>query len=87
MTLATLIPDIAPDVLPQNGIVYDQATIAALTLAAIAEMSADDLIGIVRGADLPHASLRHPDRLRFMNRPDLERLACLARRCCRNRGH
>jgi len=45
------------------------------------------LIRVVQAAELPWLSPRTRERLLYLDRMTLERLAHLARRCCRNQGH
>lgn len=66
--------------------IFDKAAIASLSLAAIADMTKDELIDVIRGAELPPFAVKN-ERLRYLNRPELERIAHLARRCCRLRGY
>lgn len=76
---ATQFREIASDV-------FDKTAIASLSLAEIADMTKDELIDVIRGAELPPSVLRN-ERLRYLNRPELERIAHLAHRCCRLRGY
>jgi len=63
----------------------DKTTIAELPVRFIAEMSREELIRVIRTAQLPLLDARALRRLPFLDRPALERLAHLARRCCRTR--
>jgi hypothetical protein len=63
----------------------DNTTIAELPIGLIACMSRDELVGLIREAQLPLVDARTLRRLPFMDRPALERLAHMARRCCRTR--
>jgi hypothetical protein len=58
-------------------------TIAKLPIRFISEMSRDDLIRVIRTAELPLVDARALPRLPYLDRAALERLAHLARRCCR----
>ena len=60
--------------------------IAELPIRSIAAMSRDDLIHVIRESQLPLIDARTLRRLPFFDRPALERLAHLARRCCRTRS-
>ena len=60
--------------------------IATLSIRAISSMSRDELIAVICAADLPLVDARKRRHLPFMDRPSLERLAHLARRCCRTRA-
>lgn len=50
----------------------------------IVRMDRSDLIDLIRGADLPPVNEETMERLDWLDRADLERLAFLTRRCCRN---
>jgi len=63
----------------------DKIKIAELPIRFIAEMSREELIGVIRTAQLPLLDSRALRRLPFLDRPALERLAHLGRRCCRTR--
>ena len=63
----------------------DKIKIAELPVRFIAEMSREELIRVIRAAQLPLLDPRTLRRLPFLDRPALERLAHLARRCCRTR--
>jgi hypothetical protein len=63
----------------------DKINIAELPVRFIAEMSREELIRVIRAAQLPLLDPRTLRRLPFLDRPALERLAHLARRCCRTR--
>jgi len=60
--------------------------IAELPIRSIAAMSRDDLIHVIRESQLPLIDARTLRRLPFFDRPALERLAHLARRCCLTRS-
>jgi hypothetical protein len=64
---------------------HETTAIAELPSRFIADMSRDELIRIICGAQLPWLDARTLRRFPFLDRPALERLAHLARRCCRNR--
>ena len=65
---------------------FDRTTIAALSCADIHGLTCDDLVRIVRAAPPPTLLADTLEHLEFQNREILERLAFLARECCRNRG-
>lgn len=50
----------------------------------IAGMSRTELIDLIRLSDLPPVCNGTWERLKYLERGDLERLAFLTRRCCRN---
>jgi hypothetical protein len=64
----------------------EKIKIAELPIRFIAEMSREELIRVIRAAQLPLLDSRALRRLPFLDRPALERLAHLGRRCCRTRG-
>jgi hypothetical protein len=66
---------------------FDKPAVAGLAIGIISKMSADELISVIDGADLPLINNRNRQRLKYLDRPSLERLAQLARRCCRNQGY
>ncbi|REJ74259.1 MAG: hypothetical protein DWQ29_17835 [Planctomycetota bacterium] len=51
----------------------------------IGRMDHSELIDLVRQADLPRVCNGTMERLKFLDRETLARLAYLTRRCCRNR--
>ncbi len=61
----------------------DKIKIAELPVRFISDMSREDLIRVIRAAQLPFIDARTLRRLPFIDRPALERLAHLSRRCCR----
>jgi hypothetical protein len=64
----------------------DRATVAALPSETIELMTEDELVRVVRAAELP--MVNHDCRiLRYLDRGTLLRMAYLARRCCRNQGY
>jgi hypothetical protein len=64
---------------------FDRAAIARLSCADIQGLSCEELVRIVRTAPPPTVLPPMLARLEFQNREILERLAFLARECCRNR--
>lgn len=63
----------------------DDATIAEFSLITIAQMTRDELVQVIRASRLPLLTAACDEHLEFHDRATLERLVCLARRCCRNR--
>jgi hypothetical protein len=66
---------------------FDKPAVASLAIGAISNMSREELIRVIHGADLPLINSRNRHRLRFLDKNSLQRLAHLARRCCRNQGY
>lgn len=67
---------------------FDKSTVADLSESAINRMTREELIEVIRAADLTDAL--HSDfeeRLQFYDRPTLSRMAYLGRQCCRNQGY
>ena len=50
-------------------------------------ISREDLISVIDGSDLPLVNSSNRQRLRFIDPNSLQKLAELARRCCRNQGY
>jgi len=65
----------------------DKSTIADLSSASISEMDREELIRVIRAAELPLIDARILARLPDLDPATLERLAHLARGCCQNWGH
>jgi hypothetical protein len=65
----------------------DKVMIAALSATQISEMTRAELIRVVERTCLPQTAAQCNDYLAFAERPTLERLVFLARRCCRNLGY
>src|SRR5262245_44767768 len=63
----------------------DEVTIADLPWTRISEMNRDELVRVIQKAHLPFLSEERCAHLTFRDRQTLERLACLAQRCCFNR--
>lgn len=62
----------------------DKGTVAELSAAVINDMTCDELVRVIRVANLPAQLCPDLDRhLPFYDRPVLTRLAYLARQCCR----
>lgn len=66
---------------------FDKSAIAALTTTELGAMSCQELATVVEAADVPMLSSQTRQRLSLMDRATLERLAHLARRCCRHQGY
>lgn len=66
---------------------WKKAEIAELSASDVSELSADDLKDVVRmvNTSLPQPLIER--RIAGLDRPALERLAFLARRCCRSQGY
>ena len=64
----------------------DKSDVAELSLLKISRMTCDELIRVIRAAQLPLLRPDADEQLEFQDRPTLERLVYLARRCCRNQG-
>lgn len=67
--------------------VFDEAAIASLSHDEIAQKSRQELIAIIRASRLPTFQPSLEPHLDFYDCRTLQRLAHLARRCCRNRGY
>ena len=65
---------------------FDRRVVAALSDREIAEMDDEELIGTIQSSRLPFVDSVLFARLAQMDRPTLEKLVYLARRCCRNLG-
>jgi hypothetical protein len=66
---------------------FDKPSVAKLAIGKIAEMSREELVRVIDGSDLPLINSSTRQRLRYLDRSTLQRLAQLARRCCRNQGY
>ena len=53
----------------------------------VTDMSEDELTQVIRAVSLPFVRDEVEDRLEYLDREPLERLAYLARRRCRNQGY
>lgn len=62
----------------------DQSDVAELSPVQISRMTCVELVRIIRVAQLPLVRPEIDEQLEFYDRPTLERLVYLARRCCRN---
>jgi hypothetical protein len=65
---------------------FDRPSVARLAIGTIAEMSREELIRVINGSHLPLVNSSNRQRLKYLDRASLERLAQLGRRCCRNQG-
>src|SRR5579872_4775328 len=66
---------------------FDRPSVAKLAIGTIAEMSREELIRVINGSDLPLVNSSNRQRLKYLDRASLERLAQLGRRRCRNQGY
>jgi len=66
---------------------FDRPSVAKLAIGTIAEMSREELIRVIEGSDLPLINSSNRQRLNYLDRASLERLAQLGRRCCQNQGY
>lgn len=64
----------------------DKADLAELSSVQISRMTCDELIRVVRATQLPLLRPETDEHLEFYDRPTLERLVYLVRRCCRKQG-
>ena len=69
----------------ERGARFDRERIAGLSTVDIYDLTSEDLVDVVRAADVPFLPSEVQGRLEFQDRCVLERLAFLARECCRNR--
>lgn len=65
----------------------DKPMIAALSHAHIYNMTNKELVRVIQAADLQIPNRALHQNLEFQNRATLERMAFLARRCCRHSGY
>jgi hypothetical protein len=65
----------------------DWAVIAGLTNQQIGRMTREELVRVIRATHLPYLSQELVEHVQFCDRPTLEKMVYLARRCCRNRGY
>ncbi len=66
---------------------WDKRDIAELSSTQIARMTRDELLRIVRDARMELLHRDIADHIELYDRETLQRLAHLARRCCRNQGY
>jgi hypothetical protein len=66
---------------------FDRPSVARLAIGTIAEMSREELVGVIEGSGLPLINKSSRQRLNYLDRGSLERLAQLGRRCCQNQGY
>ncbi len=69
-----------------NG-ALDKSDVAAIPYADVAAMTREELIRVVKAADLPMLGPRIRNHLAYQSREVLERLAHSARRSCRSQGY
>lgn len=62
----------------------DKAIVAELTAEQIVRMTCDELVRVILVADMALLQPEARAKLKFYDRETLQRLAFLARRCCRN---
>jgi hypothetical protein len=67
--------------------VPSKATIASLSQSDISQMTCEELVHAIRGARMTLLRSDIDEHLGCYDRTTLERLAHLARRCCRNQGY
>ncbi len=72
---------------PRPDLVRTMASIAELSQDEIHQMSREELIAVIRLADVPLFRHRTNEHLPGLDRPTLERLAFLAQWTVRNQGH
>jgi len=65
----------------------DKSAVAEIAMGLFSKMSPEQLIGVIRAAELPLVDARTLERLQYLDRTTLQRLAHLAQRCCRNQGN
>lgn len=65
----------------------DKSTVAEIPSGLVSKMSREELIRVVQAAELPWLTPRSRERLLYLDRMVLERLAHLACHCCRNQGY
>jgi hypothetical protein len=65
----------------------DKAAIAEIPTGLFSQMSREELIRVIRASELPLVDARTLERFQYLDRATLQRLAHLARRCCRNQGY
>jgi hypothetical protein len=56
-------------------------------MGLFSKMGPQQLIRVIRAAELPLVDARTSERLQYLDRATLQRLAHLAQRCCRNQGY
>jgi hypothetical protein len=69
------------------GRTFTKAAIAELSLAEIRRMTQDELVRVVQTVRMSFLEDDDLERLHYLDRPTLLRLAFLARRTCRNQGY
>lgn len=72
----------------QERELIDKSIVAELSMTAIDRMTCEELVRVIRTAELENLSCDDLNRrLPFYDRATLVRLAHLARRCCQNQGY
>lgn len=66
---------------------FDRPAVAGLSSAEIHGLTCDELVRVVQTAPPPTVPPEMLEHLEFQSREVLERLAFLARECCRNQGY
>lgn len=66
---------------------FTKGSVAELSMAEIETMSSEELIAVIRAADLPLLHEETIRRLQFFDQKTLQRLAFLARRVVQNQGY
>lgn len=72
---------------PHSAWAWDKHAVAELSIDAISQMDAVELVRAIRASDLALIGEDQAGSLQQLDRPTLERLTHLARRCCRNQGY
>ena len=85
MNIQMLVVDGEPDVAGATE-TPDMAWIANLSSFEISQMTCSELVQVIQAAELPVLRPQLECHLAFYNRATLERLAYLARHCCRYRS-
>jgi len=65
----------------------EKSAVAEIAMGLFSKMGPQQLIRVIRAAELPLLDARTSERLQYLDRATLQRLAHLAQRCCRNRGY
>ena len=82
---SSVVEPLRDDHLLERPVRFDRDRIASLSTVDIYDLTCEALVDVVRGADVPFLPSDVQGRLEFQDRCVLERLAFLARECCRNR--
>jgi len=65
----------------------NKAFVAELSNQDISGMTREEMIAVIRAAQLPFLESDSSRRLEFLSDEALQRLVHLSRRCCRNQGY